>query len=119
MDSTVDAVSSQENALMDSHQRSMWESMLAEIERFQAGQLSLSKLVANLRGLYVEADPHDSTIRAGFEAVWSPIDGENDLRTQSWAPPGLASEDNLVAELAHFSEWVEGVLAADQTEEHG
>jgi hypothetical protein len=46
------------------------------------------KLVSDLRGLYVEADPHDPSVRANFESAWSSLDAEYELRTETWASVG-------------------------------
>jgi hypothetical protein len=103
---------------VDTHQRAMWESMLTEVDRFRSGDLSLGTLVDDLRGLYVEADPHEPRIRSDFEAVWSRIDGEHELRTEPWAPPGSASDAHLATYLDEFSAWVRSVLANDDSSEH-
>ena len=96
----------------------MWEAMASEVERFRRGNLSLGKLVADLRGLFVEACPHEPAVRSEFEAMWSEIDGENDLRTQPWAPPGSASDARLDRSLSEFVKWVRGVVMADSSDEH-
>lgn len=92
--------------------------MLERVAEFNAGQLDLAKLVSDLRGLFVEADPHDPRVRSEFEALWSPIDGEHELRTEAWAPPGLASDANLERSLQAFRGWVNGVLVDDSTDNH-
>lgn len=69
--------------------------MLERVSSFRRGDLDLGQLVDGLRSEYVEADPHDAQIRSEFEAMWSPIDGENELRTESWAPPGAANDVRL------------------------
>ena len=96
----------------------MWECMLREVDGFRAGHLPLGKLVADLRGLFVEADPHDQGIRSEFEAVWGVIEGEHELRTEPWAPAGSASDANLARSLDEFTVWVRGLLAADTSEDH-
>jgi hypothetical protein len=97
----------------------MWAAMLDQISDYRAGRLGLAALVAGLRGLYVEADPHDVSVRDQFELMWSPIDAEHELRTESWAPPGLARDQTLAQELDAFAEWVTDVLAAKSPPEHG
>lgn len=97
----------------------MWQSMLDRVADYRAGSVSLGRLVADLRGLYVEADPHDPEIRRDFEAAWSPIDGQSELRSEAWAPPGAASDATLDRVLNEFVQWVVAVLAADDTSEHG
>lgn len=93
--------------------------MLDRVADHRAGSISLSRLVDDLRGLYVEADPHDPEVRSDFEAAWSPIDGQSLLRTEPWAPPGAASDATLDRVLNEFVLWVGTVLAADDASEHG
>jgi hypothetical protein len=88
----------------------MWNRMLDAVEAYRTGNLSLDRLVADLRGYFIEADPHDHSVRSDFELMWSRIDGELELRTELWAPAGAASDENLTRQLTHFSEWVKAVL---------
>jgi hypothetical protein len=88
------------------------------VNDFRAGGLPLGQLVSDLRGYFVEADPHDSTIRRDFELMWSPLDGEHELRTEPWAPPGAASDQSLSRAVAEFDDWVRQVLAIDKTPDH-
>jgi len=93
--------------------------MLGLVETFEQGDVDLTQLVAALRVEYVEADPHDPRIRDGFESKWVQIDSENELRTESWAPQGVASASRLTEALNLFCEWVRSVLASDATTDHG
>ncbi|MGH3187625.1 MAG: hypothetical protein ACRDOL_10255 [Streptosporangiaceae bacterium] len=93
--------------------------MLDLIGAHRAGRLDLRTLVEGLRGLYVEADPHDAGIRDQFEAMWSPLDTEYELRTEPWAPAHSDSDDALGVALSAMTEWVTAVLAADPTLGHG
>jgi hypothetical protein len=85
--------------------------MLDRIHEYGKGRLDLGNLVDDLRGLYVEADPHDARIRDEFESKWVRLDHENELRTEAWAPHGAANDVVLVQYLGGFHDWVEGVLA--------
>lgn len=98
---------------MDDHERTMWQRMLDRTGEFDGGTETLGKLVADLRGLFVEADPDDPNIRAEFEAYWAPLDGEHELRTESWSRPELVSEKRLAEVLEEFREWVRSVVAGD------
>ena len=69
--------------------------------------------------LFVEADPHDQTIRSDFEDYWAPIDVEYENRTEPWAPAGAASDAALAWSLARFRGWVADVVLADPSDEHG
>lgn len=92
--------------------------MLKRVDDYRDGVIPLGKLVTDLRGLYEAADIHEGETRRAFESLWSPIDGEHELRTESWAPPGLASDERLVELLDEFSRWVHEVLeSADH--DHG
>jgi hypothetical protein len=92
--------------------------MLDRVQEYEQGQLGLGKLVDDLLGLYVEADPHDARIRDEFESKWVQIDHQNELRTESWARSGDVSDVRLAQHLETFHDWVEGVLAGDQTTDH-
>jgi hypothetical protein len=103
---------------VDDHQRAMWNEMLRKLAATRAGDLSLGRLVSDLRGLYVEADPHDSGVRRRFEEAWAQLDGEHELRSELWAPPGAASDEALARHLAHFEDFAESVLATDRSDDH-
>jgi hypothetical protein len=78
----------------------------------------LGVLVDDLRGLFVEADPHDSTVRSDFERYWAPVDGRYELRSEAWAPPGLANDDDPARSLDEFRDWVSGTVLADPSTDH-
>jgi hypothetical protein len=83
--------------------------MLDLIRVHRADRLDLGALVEGLRGLYVEADPHDAGIRDQFEAMWSTLDAEYELRMEPWAPAGSASDEALGVAVSAFSEWIAAV----------
>jgi hypothetical protein len=103
---------------VDANQRVMWRQMIGRTDDYEAGRIDLGKLVRDLRGLFVEADPHDRTIRDDFECYWSPIDAEHELRTEAWAPAGTADDEALARYLDAFRGWVNAVVLADETEDH-
>lgn len=92
--------------------------MLAGVEDYRTGRLPLGRLVSDLRGFFVEAGPHDQVTRNRFEEMWSPLDGQWELRSEPWAPPGAASDEALTSALVEFTAWVRDVLAQEQTSEH-
>lgn len=104
---------------VDDHQREMWQRMLGVIDDFETRTIGLDKAVEDLRGLYVEADPHAPEVRFGFETVWSAIHGENELRTEPWAPPGSSTERSLRAALDAFRRFVQTLLATQPGSDHG
>jgi hypothetical protein len=106
------------SGVVDQHQRDPWSRMLGLVATFERREVDLTRLVAALRVEYVEADPHDARIRDEFESKWVRIDGENELRTESWAPKGAANDSHLREALNLFCEWVRSVLAADPTNDH-
>jgi hypothetical protein len=63
----------------------MWDRMVGRIRDYEEGGVDLGALVADLRGLFVEADPHDAALRADFESYWAPIDGNTNCARK----PGL------------------------------
>ena len=91
--------------------------MLDQVAAFRRDELDLTHLVAGLRTEYVEADPHDAEVRTEFESMWVAIDGENELRTESWAPTVAASDDRLSEALDAFCSWVQQLLTADPSTE--
>jgi hypothetical protein len=92
--------------------------MVDRIDCYESDTSDLGMLVSDLRGLFVEADPHDPKIRFEFEFYWSPIDAEHELQTEAWAPPGSANDANLARSLAEFRGWVREVLEGDPTKDH-
>jgi hypothetical protein len=96
----------------------MWMRIVERIDDYERDDGDLGKPVRDLRGLFVEADPHDPEIRSDFEEYWSPIDAEHELRTEPWAPAGAANDEKLSASLDAFKSWVLAVLLADPSDEH-
>jgi len=92
--------------------------MLERLTAFERREIDLGQLIRDLRGLYIEADPHDATIRSNFESHWSPIDGEYEMRTESQPPASPAHDDHLADALGQFRSWVKSVLSADTSAEH-
>ncbi len=92
--------------------------MLAAVDTYRSGRLPLDRLVSDLRGLFVEADPHERATQDRFEEIWSRLDGQWELRSEPWAPPGAASDEALSRDLDEFTAWIRDVLAQDQTSEH-
>jgi hypothetical protein len=103
---------------VDSHQREMWNQMAERVGTFKIGADDLGGLVGDLRGLFVEADPHDPVLRTDFEVYWSPIDAEHELRTESWAPTGAANDAALAQSLSAFGSWVANLVEGDPTSDH-
>ena len=93
--------------------------MLDRVAAFEQGRSELGALVGDLRGLFVEADPHDQRIRDDFEVVWSRLDHESELRTESWAPSEARSDERIDLLLKDFEKCVHMVLAGTSTTEHG
>lgn len=90
--------------------------MLAQVDDCGEGGVTLGQLVDNLRGLFGEADPHDMELRSDFESYWSPICGEYELRTESWARKDQVSDERLAAVLSEFQAWVRQVLDSTSSE---
>jgi hypothetical protein len=104
---------------VDSHQRAMWKCMFDRIDDYNAGRIDLGALVGDLRGLFVEADPHDAAVRTDFEVYWAPLDAENELRTEPWPPTGRADDEALTRAIESFRGWVATTVLADNSTEHG
>lgn len=101
---------------VEEYQRRIWKQMIDTVDGYRSGRLPLSTLVADLPGFVEAAELHDRTLLNGFWGVFSEIDAEFELRTEPWAPPGLASDDRLAAAIDRFRDWALGVLdrASDQ-----
>ena len=87
--------------------------MVGEIDEFRAGRLSLARLVENTRGLFSAADVSDRQIREDFEAVWACVDGELELRTESWSRPEWISDSDLDAALTDLRNWASQVSSSE------
>jgi hypothetical protein len=98
---------------VDRHER-MWQRMLAKIEDFRTGAISLRQLVDDVRGLYVEAAPHDAQVTEEFEEYWCALDVELARRTEPRAPGGAATEQSLRVAVGDFEWWAKKV-----SDEHG
>jgi hypothetical protein len=96
---------------MEKYQRKLWEQMLERIAAFEAGEVGLSKLASDLRGLLTASDLHDTKLISEFWDHFHRIDMEDELRTEGWAPPGAASDEALNAALNDYRRWVTHVLA--------
>jgi hypothetical protein len=96
---------------VEAYQRKLWERMLERIDAFEAGEVGLTKLASDLRGLFTASDLHDTRLISEFWDRFQGIDMEDELRTEGWAPPGAASDEALSAALDDYRRWVVQVLA--------
>ena len=90
--------------------------MLEALDQYEADEISLTTLTWQLKGLMGASDLHGDELRDGFWLHFAPIDGELELRTESWAPAGSASDEDLAEALTTFRLWVEHVLATTSDE---
>ena len=95
----------------------MWQRMIDRLDDYETQRIDLATLVRDLRGLIVEADPHDASTRFDFESYWAALDGEHELRTEAWAPPGSANDDQLARCLVDLRSWI-GEVLQDEDPEH-
>ncbi|WP_214110773.1 hypothetical protein [Acrocarpospora catenulata] len=91
---------------MEDYQRALIGQMTTRLDLYESGDLSISKLVQDLRGLFDAADPHERIIHDSFEHLWSDLDAEADLRTEPWAPPGLADDAHLAKLISALRSWI-------------
>lgn len=98
--------------VVDDHQRAMWNRMLDRLLAFENDEIDLTRLVRDLRGLFVEADPHGTDLREGFELHWSELEMNDELRTQSWAPRGSYDEARVQRGIDAFRNWVSNSVEA-------
>jgi hypothetical protein len=93
-------------------------SLAERVHAFNIGADDLGGLVRDLRGLFLEADPHDPALSRDFDLHWSPIEAQYELRTELWAPPRAASDEALAESLSSFRSWLASVVGADPTSDH-
>lgn len=107
-----------QDVLVDDHQRAMWTRMLDRLLAFETDEIDLTKLVRDLRGLFVEADPHAAHLRDDFELHWIELDMNDELRTQTWAPPGAYDKARVHRGIDAFRDWVAHSVLADSSSDH-
>ena len=96
---------------MDEHQRRVWSQMVDEVNAYQAGRIDLGSLMWNLKGLLGASDLHGMRLVLEFWDHFAEIDMEFELRSEAWAPGGLASDERLREALETFKTWVVQVMA--------
>ncbi|MET8335632.1 hypothetical protein ABZV14_07000 [Streptosporangium canum] len=92
---------------MEDHQRVLIGQMIERIDLYGSGEIPLPKLVDDIRGLFEAASPRGLNIRDSFEEIWADLDAESELRTEPWAPPGLADDAHLREILRRLRSWIE------------
>ncbi|MET8141551.1 hypothetical protein ABZU32_14685 [Sphaerisporangium sp. NPDC005288] len=90
---------------MEEYQRAFIGRMVERLDAYAASEVTLPKLVQDLRGLFEVADPREWAIRDEFEDLWVDLDAECDLMTQPWAPPGLADDARLRRTIDAIRSW--------------
>lgn len=93
---------------MEDYQRALIGQMTGRLTLYDSGEIPLPKLVEDLRGLFEAADPRELSIRDSFEELWAELDAESELRTEPWAPPGLADDAHLRELLRRLRSWIDG-----------
>lgn len=96
----------------------MWQRMVMSIDSLAPGSEALGILLADLRGLFVEANPHDALLQDEFAQLWNEIEMEYELRTEAWAPAGSADDRRLASGLAALRRWAASTLAHDASSDH-
>ncbi|MDH2426929.1 hypothetical protein [Sphaerisporangium sp. TRM90804] len=90
---------------MEDYQRAFIGRVVERLDAYAAGEVTLPKVVEDLRGLFEVADPREWAIRDAFEDLWVDLDAECDLRTELWAPPGLADDAHLRRTIDALRSW--------------
>jgi hypothetical protein len=98
---------------MDEHQRRLLVDMQSQVRQFRGGELAVDLLAKNLYDISQAPDFATSALWEQFYDLWLPIDGEAELRTEPWAPPGLASDKTLNRALDAFVRWTAVQLAQE------
>ncbi|MEU9890929.1 hypothetical protein [Sphaerisporangium sp. NPDC051011] len=97
--------------LVEDYQRAFIGRMVERLDAYAVGEVTLPKLVEDLRGLFEIVDPREWSIRDAFEDLWAELDAECDLRTESWAPPGSADDVHLRRSIDALRSWASRVAA--------
>ena len=84
--------------------------MIEELNDYAAGNINLGRLLDDLRGLLGAAGLHDTRTIDSFWDHLAPIDGQHELQTQEWAPPGAFSETDLAVALSSYRAWAQMML---------
>lgn len=92
---------------MENYKRALIGQMATRLDLYDSGGIPLPKLTEDLRGLFEAADPRELSIRDSFEELWAELDAERELRTEPWAPPGLADDAHLCEILRRLRSWIE------------
>jgi len=90
---------------METWQAELIGRIAAAVDDHKGGRLSLRKLVEDVRGLFDAADISNNDIRFEFEAVWAPVSGELDLRTEDWSQQEWVSDERLETVLNDLRSW--------------
>lgn len=85
--------------------------MLQQIDSWEQDRIELPVLTKNLYGLLKASEMDASPVGEGFYDRWAELDGETELRTEPWAPPGAASDERLAEIIAGLREYVRNVVA--------
>jgi hypothetical protein len=91
---------------VEDYQRALIGQMAVRLNLYDSSEIPLPKLTEDLRGLFEAADPRELSIRNSFEEIWAELDAEAELRTESWAPPGLANDAHLNEVLHQLRSWI-------------
>jgi hypothetical protein len=84
--------------------------MRDQIDAWRRGEIALPTLSENLFGLLKASEMDASPVGEEFYSRWADLDSEVELRTEPWAPPGLASDERLEATLTSLLDLINQVL---------
>lgn len=93
---------------MDSHQRRIFTQMLDQVDLYDAGQVTLDRLVDNLGGLLGAADIHDKNAVNAFYDHLRPI--KRQLELQDWPPHEPIPWADLDAAVGRYRAWAHAML---------
>jgi len=98
---------------VEDYQRALIGRMVEHLDLYASGRTRLPKLLEDLWGLFAASDPRVLEIRDSFQWLWSDLDGECELRTQPWAPAGVADDDRLATVIGELRLWATQVAAGE------
>jgi hypothetical protein len=100
---------------MEPWQAALIGRIVDEIDTFNAGRISLPKLVENSRGLFEAADISDNETRMAFESVWAAVDAQDELRTEAWSRPEWVSDQALNDAVSDLRVWASAVSVSGRS----
>lgn len=93
---------------MDAWQTELVAQIVVEVDAHAAGMISTKQLLDRSMGLMEAADLKMTPTWDAFQSLWSRVDAEYELLTESWAPKGAGSRERLQVAALKLRGWAAG-----------